>query len=214
MSFQKIDILFVYKMLANYFSIMMATLVPTEHKLYQKRVNEYKKYFRHFLLTSRFNNHTWSENAHFRQTHSQYGCVYCAPDPVSASIPVDAIMFILEMNNDMNKIMGIGMVRNHPFINKWIVYDNQNYNRYMFSGKTRIDRSEMSAEEERIFTVFDILCFTGNKHMKRGQGLKAFPADMLYRCMSRLDLLEFIVDMFKRRLREKTPVSRLPSVST
>jgi hypothetical protein len=203
MSFQKIDILFVYKMLANYFSIMMATLVPTEHKLYQKRVNEYKKYFRHFLLTSRFNNHTWSENAHFRQTHSQYGCVYCAPDPVSASI--------LEMNNDTNKIMGIGMVRNHPLINKWTVYDNQNYNRYMFKGKTRIDRSEMSTEEERIFTVFDILCFTGNKHMKRGQGLKAFPADMLYRCMSRLDLLEFIVDMFKRRLSENATG---PAVST
>ena len=181
---------------------MTTPLVPTEYKLHRMRVNDYKKYFRHFLLTSRFNNHTWSENTEFRQTHSQYECIYCAPDPVSASIPIDAIMFILEMNNDTNKIMGIGMVRNHPLINKFTVYDNRNYNRYMFRGKTRIDRSEMSAEEERIFTVFDILCFTGNKHMKRGQGLKAFPADMLYRCMSRMDLLGFIVEMFKCRLRE------------
>jgi len=180
---------------------MTTILVPTHKKIFLKRLREYKQVFRHFLLTSRFNNHTWNENINFRRAHPNYGCVYCSPDPISMSIPPNAIMFILEMNNDTNKIMGIGMVRNHPYINKHTVYENRNYNRYMFSGKTRIDRSEMSTEEDRVFTVFDILCFTGNKHMKRGQGLKSFPVDMLYRCLQRLDLMQFIVDMFKRRLK-------------
>lgn len=181
----------------------MATLtVPTDQKIYRKRITEFKRVFRHFLLTSRFNNHTWSENTAFRQTHKNHGCVYCSPDPISSAIPPNAIMFILEMNNDTNRIMGVGMVRNHSFINRHVVYNNRNYNRYMFSGKTRIDRSEMTPEEDRVFTAFDILCFTGNKHMKRGQGLKSFPVDILYRCMPRLDLVQFIADMFKSRLQK------------
>ena len=58
----------------------------------------------------------------------------------------------------------------------------------------------MTAEENRIISLFDILCFTGNKHMKRGQGLKAFPTDMLYRMLPALDLVKFISQMFKDRI--------------
>ena len=104
------------------------------------------------------------------------------------------------MNNDTNQIIGVGMVRNHPIVNKYTVYSNGNYNRYVFVGKTRIDRSEMDEEEERIMKVFDILCFTGNKHMKRGQGFRLFPIEMLYRCSKKLDLVQFICEMFKRRI--------------
>ena len=58
----------------------------------------------------------------------------------------------------------------------------------------------MTAEEERIMKVFDVLCFTGSRHMKRLQGIKAFPIDMLYRCSKIMDLIDFISKMFKRRL--------------
>ena len=109
-------------------------------------------------------------------------------------------MFILEMNNDANKIMGIGMVRNNPNINKYNIYTEGNYNRYVYMGNTRIGREEMNIEEDKIMQVFDILCFKGNKHMKRGQGLKSFPTDMLFRCSNLLDLVEFISKMFKKRL--------------
>jgi hypothetical protein len=104
------------------------------------------------------------------------------------------------MNNETNQIIGVGMVRNHPYINKYNVYGNGNYNRYVFIGKQRIDRMDMTPEEDIIMQVFDILCFTGNRHMKRGQGLKSFPLDMLFRCNKRLDLVDFIAKMFKSRL--------------
>ena len=104
------------------------------------------------------------------------------------------------MNNDKNKIVGIGMVRNHPHINRYTVYSNGNYNRYVFVGKQRIDRDDMSVDEDRMMKVFDILCFTGNKHMKRGNGLQLFPVEMLYRCSKRIDLVQFISDMFKKRI--------------
>ena len=104
------------------------------------------------------------------------------------------------MNNDTNKIMGIGMVRNKPNINKYRVYREGNYNRYVYVGSKRIGREEMDTEEDKIMQVFDVLCFKGNKHMKRGQGLKSFPIDMLFRCSRRLDLVDFISKMFKKRL--------------
>jgi hypothetical protein len=61
----------------------------------------------------------------------------------------------------------------------------------------------MTEEEDHIMQVFDILCFKGNQHMKRGQGLKTFPIDMLYKCSHRLDLVKFIAEMFKSRIHAK-----------
>lgn len=182
-------------------------MVPqTYQQTYRKELQNYKKQFRHFLLTSRFNNHTWSENRHYRDaSNSKIGCIYCSPDGISQSIPMDAIMFILEMNNDNNTIMGIGMVRNHPSNKKHQVYNDGNYNRFVYVGQTRIDREDMTKEEDEIMQAFDILCFTGNRHMKRGQGLKSFPSDMLYRCRPRIDLVEFIRNMFKKRLEKGEP---------
>ena len=166
----------------------------------KKILNEYKKQFKHYLLTSRFNNNTWNENETYRQKHKNIGCIYCSPDIVCSKIPLDTILFILEMNNDTNKIIGIGMIRNRPISGKYFVYDEGNYNRYVFVGRNRISRHDMTEEEDQIMQVFDILCFKGNKHMKRGQGLKSFPVEMLYNCNKKLDLVNYISEMFKRRL--------------
>jgi acetyl/propionyl-CoA carboxylase alpha subunit len=143
------------------------------------------------------------QNEKFRKENSNITCIYCSPDLVSQNIPTEAILFILEMNNDSDKIIGIGMVRNHPILNRYFVYENGNYNRYVYTGKYRIDRTEMSEEEEKVMKIFDLLCFKGNRHMKRGHGLKSFPADMLYRCSKKMDLVKFIANMFKIRLVNK-----------
>jgi len=175
------------------------TIVPTKKQVHRVNVNDYKNQLRHFIMTSRFNNNTWSENENYRTAHTKIGCIYGSPSPISITIPHEAIMFILEMNNDTNKISGIGMVMNKPKINKTMVYENGNYNRYSFMGRCRIGREQMTEEESLILRVFDILCFTGNRHMKRGQGLTSFPIDMLYRCHHKLDLIEFVRNMFKSR---------------
>lgn len=183
----------------------MTTIISNliAEKTFRQHVQNYRSQLRQFIMTSRFNSHTLMENRSFRDKNTKIGCIYCCPDPVGRSIPIDSIMFILEMNNDSNTIEGIGMVRNHPYPNKYCVYENGNYNRYAYVGKYRIDRRDMTEEEENIMTVFDVLCFTGNKHMKRGQGLKSFPAEILYRCHRTLDLVGFIGNMFKRRMEDK-----------
>jgi hypothetical protein len=167
---------------------------------FRKNVRHYASSMKHYIMTSRFNDDTINENKAYRSRNPKIGCIYCAPQTISKKIPIDSIMFILEMNNDKNRIEGIGMVRNHPQVNKYNVYDNGNYNRYNYVGKHRIDREDMTEEENKIMTVFDILCFTGNKHMKRGQGLRAFPVEFLYKCSKTLDLVVFITNMFKTRV--------------
>ena len=61
----------------------------------------------------------------------------------------------------------------------------------------------MTEEENQTMKIFDILCFKGNKHMKRGQGLKLFPGEILYTISKRVDLLEYIELMFKSRFFRK-----------
>ena len=104
-----------------------------------------------------------------------------------------------------NKLLGlitfkdIQKVKNHPKLRKYSVYMNQNYNRYVFTGKNRIDRADMDDGEEEIMRAFDILCFKGNYHMKRGHGLSAFPPVLLYRIMPVIDLVQFVYKMFEKR---------------
>lgn len=166
-------------------------------------LQQYHSSKKNILTTTRFNNETWNENTNYRTKISNIACIYPTPEENSKKIVENAILFVLEMNNDTNQIMGIGMVRNHAIAKKYRVYSNESYNRYAYLGKNRIDRSSMTPEEERIIKVFDILCFTGSRHMKRLQGIKAFPIDMLYRCSKILDLVDFISQMFKRRLQEQ-----------
>ena len=177
--------------------------VVTSHKVYRQQIKQYRTQLTKSLLTTRFNDETWEQNKKYREQKELPGCIYCSPGPISVKIQPEQIAFILEMNNDKNKIMGIGMIRNHPHINIYQIYDNDSYNRYVYIGKTRIDRSEMNEEEERIMKAFDILCFKGNRHMKRGHGLKSFPIEMLYNCSKELDLVEYITNMFKTRIVKK-----------
>lgn len=177
---------------------MESKTTPTKQEW--REIVKYKQSLKHVIATTRFNNYTWLENQQFRETHTQIGCIYPCPELTSQSIHADAILFILEMNNETNKIMGVGMVRNRPSTQPYRVYSNGNYNRYSYVGKMRIDRKQMTEEEDRIMKVFDILCFRGPRHMKRLQGIKSFPPDILYRCHRIVDLNDFISKMFKTRM--------------
>lgn len=175
---------------------------------------KYKQFLanrRSFLLTTRFGSYkknniifdTWEENIQFRKKNPNIGCLYGSPDKITNTIPPESILFILEMNNDINKIMGIGMVKNHPITGKYNTYKDGNFNRYIYVGKYRIDRKDMTEEEDNIMKAFDILCFTGNQHLKRGKGITAYPPHMLYNCIPIIDLVEFISNMFKTRFSKK-----------
>ena len=78
-------------------------------------------------------------------------------------------------------------------------WDDGNLNRYVYIGSKRIDRGDMTAEEDAVISAFDIICFKGSNHQKRGQGITIFPLDVIEKCKKLIDLPEFVLTMFKNR---------------
>jgi len=165
----------------------------------RKRVREFKKTLQRYIMTSRFNTLTREQNNIYRNKHWKDGCIYCSPILVNKEIPQGAKMMVLEMDNDINQIFAIGLLTNRPFTSRFSVYEDDNYNRYNYAGKYRITREQCSEEEEAILQMLDFFCFKGNHHMKRGQGLTAFPIKILWKLSESFNLIEFLEKMFHSR---------------
>jgi len=160
---------------------------------------EYKNAKKSYIATTRFNTATWIENQCYREK-SGIPCVYGSPEPIHSQIKDNMFLFVLEMNNDKNKIEGIGIIKNKPKLGKHQIYSNGEYNRYSYESKHRIDRSDMNEEEETIMKIFDALCFKGSTtHLKKLRGIKLFPLERLFRCRHIKDLDTLVQDMVLRR---------------
>ena len=162
-------------------------------------MREYHRSLKSVLTTTRFNNTTWNENRKYREKNNLTGgCIYGTPEQISGRVlEKDKPIFVLEMNNDQNKIMGIGLIRGSTNVKTHRIYSNDDYNRYSYVGKYRVDREDMAPEEE-VMKIFDTLCFKGHRHMKRLKGIKSFPIDLLYQHSKTIDLVDFISKMLKK----------------
>lgn len=155
---------------------------------------------KHYIMTTRFNDKSHQEMLTYCNKIKGLKCIYGVPKEIVGCVLKDAIMFVLEMNNERNQIEGIGMVKNTAFPNRYGVYEDGNYNRFSYLGKARIDRSDMTEEEDTVLTAMDIICFKGKRHLKRSHGITIFPQDVIEKCKQKMDLTEYIINMFKNRL--------------
>lgn len=152
------------------------------------------------IATMRFNDDTWNQNCEWRITNEWRGCVYGTPTKMKASIPIGGLVVILEMNNDKNKIVGLGLVKNYLALDrKYNIYKWGNYNRYTYKSHYRIDRKDLTLEEEIVLLVLDMLVFKGYKHIKRGQGIICLPEWILNN--KKIDFRKKIREMFLSRFK-------------
>ena len=129
------------------------------------------------ILSTRFNNITWEQNVSFREkNHFSNGCIYNSPMPLTQKIPLDALTFIIEMNNSINQIMGIGLIRNRPIDRHYNIYECENYHRYQYSSHFHIHREQIPND---IVEHFDKVLFKGKTHSKRGGGITKIPYRLL-----------------------------------
>jgi len=155
-----------------------------------------------YLLTTRFNNYTFNENKIFKQKHNFEGCIYNVPQEISPKIPILSKVFVFEMNNEENKIMGIGYLKNKPnFRKRRIIYSDNNYNRYSYIGKYRIDRKELYKDEKEFLKIIEDLVFKGSDHIKRGQGFISIPEKKINKICKikkhfKKELLNFLINIF------------------
>ncbi len=150
------------------------------------------------ICTTRFNSLTWEENKIWRETHYWKGCIYGSPLKVKYNIPSAKVMYVLEMHNNQNKVIGVGIVKNILSVDKYYrIYSDENYNRYIYKSIYRIDRAELTPKEEKIIQIFDVLLFKGAMHLKRGQGLTSLPKWM--KDNKHIDFVKFLKELFTNR---------------
>ena len=152
------------------------------------------------ITTTRFNNDTWVQNGAYREKYQgEFSCIYGSPSELSKKIPVNHPLFVIEMNNSTNKILGIGYINNLYETKKYCkVYSPNNYNRYIFKGKHRIDRTTIEAHNPRLLEIFDEILFKGKTHVKRGSRITLLPDVLInHELCKDYNLLKEIKEIFK-----------------
>jgi hypothetical protein len=121
------------------------------------------------FLTARFNTDTYTENKRYREIH-KVKCIYNPAVPISDRHPPGKY-YILEMNIDTNKLLGIGIIQKQlqPCVQ---IYKDPSYNRYTYMGNDYITLDKLP---ESMIEYLEKKLFYGKTHMKRGMGLTKFP---------------------------------------
>lgn len=145
------------------------------------------------IACTRFNTETYYENKRWRENNKYLGCIYNTPKQIKSNIPLTMNIIIFEMNNSINKIVGIGLIKNSVVCDRYYkIYTDQNYNRYSYKGKYRIDIEELreiiserlretniNCENIKWIEKLELLLFKGKTHFKRGHGIQELPAFIL-----------------------------------
>ena len=123
------------------------------------------------IACTRFNNSTYKENIEYRQKNKEdviYGSAFKIRDIYSPG----CLIFVAEMNNETNKIEGIGLIRNLLVSDKrHKIYENSDYNRYIYRGKYWINRIQLDNLDIEIGQILDNILFKGKSHLKFRTGI-------------------------------------------
>ena len=160
------------------------------------------------IALTRFNTNTWNELTMWKYRYKNnivnksYDkidnfCIYNTPVKIKDSVKYNIPLFVIEMHNDKNQIMGIGFIYNVVFKKKYNIYKSGNYNRFSYKGNYRIDRSLFNKREIIIIEILETLIFKGSRHSKRGQGITIIPNWILKN--KYIDFINFIKEMFINR---------------
>jgi hypothetical protein len=156
------------------------------------------------VVTVRYDNETWDASVRCRK-RKNLSCIYATPFKLAETIDVNSPVFVIEMNNSTNQIMGIGLIKNKLVTDKvYKVQEDSNCNRYIYIGEYHISREVLDDYNPFLVYVLDEILFKGYTHSKRGSGLTKIPEKVL-----KLDVCEGInikkeiKDIFVHHFRDK-----------
>ena len=157
------------------------------------------------IVSTRFNESTWSQNQAYRTKHKC--CSYSAPAPMSPKIPNESLVLVVEMNNTRNRIEGVGLIRNSPLLDRYYkTYDYFDYNRYFYKSGYQVSREMLLDYNPILVDVLDYILFKEKTHMKRGSGFTTIPPKLLGhdRCNG-LDIKQEIKGVFLSTYKNQEP---------
>lgn len=149
------------------------------------------------LVSTRFNNDTWIENQENRRRRNVQ-CLYGSPQEMSPKISYNSTVLVVEMNNSLNKIEGLGLIKNIPQLQKYYkIYSDGNYNRYTYFGKYYLSRDILLEHNEPLVLALDHILFKEKTHLKRGSGFTTIPEKLLkHKVCEGINIKKDIRDIF------------------
>ncbi len=124
-----------------------------------------------YLGTTRFNSFTYQENIDYRANNNEKA-IYGTTIRTHKKYPYSALIFVIEMNNELNYIEGIGLIRNTLLTEKrHRIYSNGDYNRFIYRGDYWINRQQIIDTDSELTEIFDLILFKGKSHLKRQSGI-------------------------------------------
>ena len=131
-----------------------------------------------YIASTRFNNDTYSENISYRKK-SGIPVIYGTSIRIQDKYDVGTLLFVVEMNNEENRIEGIGLIRNTlVYDKKHVIYSNSDYNRYLYKGDYWISRETILEKDAEIAEICDTVLFKGKSHLKRVSGISVLTAQL------------------------------------
>lgn len=172
------------------------------------------------LYTTRFNSFTYLQNqrckagmdwsggsSSMREGAAVVGSLYSTTMPLPASAPRDKYLFVLDMNNTTNRLMGVGLIKNVLAKDQNVrVYDDPGFNNYIYKSRFYVPLVDAGAGaggsvDAGGFWDNGIMAFVANElednlfygkaHLKRGGSFTAFPRKKL-----KFKHLRFLLTLF------------------
>ena len=153
------------------------------------------------ICVTRFDNKTLNENNIWKNNNNYIGCIYGTPVKISETILPDTSIIVLEMNNSNNSIEGIGIIKNRlekQDKKKFKIYNDNNYNRFIYKSNLRIDKKDLKSNyEKKILELLEKILFTTKNHFKRGHGIQKLPK--FIEKFDKIDFKTILINIYKKR---------------
>ena len=143
-----------------------------------------------YIASTRFNNETYNENMTYRKK-SDIPVIYGTSIRIQEKYDIGTLMFVAEMNNEENRIEGIGLIRNtQVYDKKHVIYSNSDYNRYLYNGDYWISRDTILEKDDEIAKICDTVLFKGKSNLKRLSGISVLTAQLFTNWDYKLSVLK------------------------
>ena len=144
-----------------------------------------------YIATTKFNNKTFKENQDYKKKKNISGCIYGVNMLINKKYKKPSHFFVIEMNNETNKIEGIGYITNILQSHTSKIYDNDSFNRYIYKGKYYIDKSLIPIH---LIEIFELILFKGKSNVKRISGISVI-TDKLFSHWEQYDYDVILYDL-------------------
>jgi hypothetical protein len=167
-------------------------------KIFDSKYKTFNLLFSKFdVYTTRYNSYTYLQNQRFKENklNGFNGAIYSTTMPFPVSTSMEKYLFVLDMNNTTNKLMGISLLKNRLAKDQTLnVYSDPTFNNYIYKTKFYIDFSCVKLEESwKLFIENELerCLFYGKSNMKRGGSFTRFSLKKL-----KYKHLKFILTLF------------------